>query len=133
MSDQELKVHQQREIQQRGESTKSEKQFIPAVDIFENEKQVTVIAEMPGVPLEKIDVSLDEDLLTITGVKQPDEPPDSRILFKEYETGNYLRRFTLAESIDRENVQATLNDGMLTITLPKSTPAQPKKIEIKVV
>lgn len=132
MNDKELKVKQKQEVEHRGETTKPEKHFIPAVDIFENDEQVTVIAEMPGVPIEAIDVSLEEDLLTITGTKQPDELPHARILIHEYETGHYLRRFTLAETIDREKVKASLNEGMLTIVLPKTVPEQPKKIEIKV-
>ena len=132
MSDQELKVQHKQEVQHRGETTKPEKYFIPAVDIFENEEVVTVIAEMPGVPLEAIDVNLEEDLLTITGNRQPDDLPNARILLQEFETGHYQRRFTLADTIDRENVKASLNEGMLTITLPKTAPAKPKKIEIKI-
>lgn len=132
MSDQELKVQHKQEVQHRGETTKPEKYFMPAVDIFENDDRVTVVAEMPGVPLEAIDVNLEDDLLTITGAKQPDDLPDARILLHEYETGHYQRRFTLAETIDRENVKASLNEGMLTIVLPKTKPAKPKKIEIQV-
>ena len=131
MSDQELKVQHKQEMQHKGETTKPEKYFVPAVDIFENDEQVTVVAEMPGVPLEAIDVCLEEDLLTITGARQPEEHPDARILLQEFETGHYQRRFTLAETIDRENVKASLNEGMLTIVLPKTAPAKPKKIEIK--
>lgn len=131
MSNQELKVQQKQQVQHRGETTKPEKHFIPAVDIFENKEQVTIIAEMPGVPLESIDVNLEDDLLTITGHRQPDDMQESKILVQEYETGHYHRRFTLAETIDREKVQASLNEGMLTIVLPKTAPAKPKKIEIK--
>lgn len=131
MNDKELKVQQKQEVLHRGETTKPEKHFIPAVDIFEDDAQVTVIAEMPGVPIEAIDINLEDDLLTITGAKQTDELPDARILLHEYETGHYLRRFTLGETIDREKVTASLNEGMLTVILPKTMPAQPRKIEIK--
>jgi len=131
MNESELKIQQKYEVDHKGETTKPEKHFIPAVDIFENEKQVTIVAEMPGVPLEAIDVNLEDDLLTITGTKQPEEMAGARLLLQEYETGHYLRRFTLAETIDREGVSAALNDGMLTIVLPKALPVKPKKIEIQ--
>jgi len=131
MSNQELKVQRKQQTQHRGETTKPEKQFIPAVDIFENNEQVTIIAEMPGVPLESINVNLEDDLLTITGDRQPEELQEARPLLREYEIGHYHRRFTLAETIEQEKVQASLNEGMLTIILPKTAPAKPRKIEIK--
>lgn len=131
MSEQELKVQQKQEVQHSGETTKPEKYFVPAVDIFETEKQVTVTAEMPGVSGEGVDISLEDDVLTIRGSKQPEEQTDARILLQEYETGHYLRRFTVSEAIDQEKIEASMNDGLLTIVLPKTTPAQPRKIEVK--
>ncbi len=132
MSDQELKVQQKQEVQQSGETTKPEKHFVPAVDIFENNDQITIVAEMPGVQVEGIDVSLEDDLLTIRGMRQADELPETRTLLQEFETGHYLRRFTVAEIIDQDNVQASLKDGLLTVILSKKAPAKPKKIEIRV-
>ncbi|NOX80245.1 MAG: Hsp20/alpha crystallin family protein [Deltaproteobacteria bacterium] len=132
MSEQELRVQQKQEVQHSGETTKPEKYFVPAVDIFETEKQVTVTAEMPGVAGEGVDISLEDDVLTIRGSKQPEEQTDARILLQEYETGHYLRRFTVSEAIDQEKIEASMNDGLLTVVLPKTTPAQPRKIEVKV-
>ncbi len=132
MSEQELKVQQKQEVQHSGETTKPEKYFVPAVDIFETEKQVTVTAEMPGVSGEGVDISLEDDMLTIRGSKQPEEQTDARILLQEYESGHYLRRFTVSEAIDQEKIEASMNDGLLTVVLPKTTPAQPRKIEVKV-
>lgn len=132
MSNHELQVQQKREVQHSGETTKPEKHFVPAVDIFEDEEQITVIAEMPGVPVDGIEVCLENDLLAIRGARPSDELPESRVLMQEYETGHYLRRFTLAETIDQENIKAALDDGLLTVILPKTAPAKPKKIEIHV-
>lgn len=132
MSEQELRVQQKQEVQHSGETTKPEKYFVPAVDIFETEKQVTITAEMPGVSGEGVDISLEDDVLTIRGSKQPEEQTDARILLQEYETGHYLRRFTVSEAIDQEKIEASMNDGLLTVVLPKITPAQPRKIEVKV-
>ncbi len=132
MSEQELKVQQKQEVQHSGETTKPEKYFVPAVDIFETEKQVTVVAEMPGVAGEGVDISLEDDVLTIRGSKLPEEQTNARILLQEYETGHYLRRFTVSEAIAQEKIEASMNDGLLTVVLPKTTPAQPRKIEVKV-
>ncbi len=131
MSEQELRVQEKQEVQHSGETTKPEKYFVPAVDIFETDKQVTVTAEMPGVSGEGVDISQEDDVLTIRGSKQPEEQTDARILLQEYETGHYLRRFTVSETIDQEKTEASMNDGLLTVVLPKTTPAQPRKIEVK--
>ena len=132
MSDQELKVQKKQEVAHSGETTKPDKHFVPAVDIYEDDEKITVVAEMPGVSQDGIEVSLEEDLLTIRGEKQTDELPECRQLLQEFETGHYLRRFTVAETIDQENVQAALNDGLLTVVLSKKAPAKPKKIEVRV-
>jgi HSP20 family protein len=131
MTEQELKVQQRKEVQQE-ESTKDQKTFVPAVDIFETENEVTVIAEMPGVGPNGADVDLEEDVLTIRGDMEDSPLEGARTLVQEYESGSYLRRFTVAETIDQEKISASMSGGLLTIILPKMEPAQPKKIEIKV-
>ena len=131
MSAQELQVQEKQIAPQEGESTKPEKFFVPAVDIFETEEAVTVIAEMPGVGNSGVDVSLEDNILTIRGSKTPEKPADARTLIQEYESGSYLRRFTLAEIIDQEKIKATMANGMLTLVLPKAAPARPRKIEIQ--
>lgn len=132
MSDNELKVQQKQEVEHKGETTKKEKYYIPAVDIFETDKDVTVIAEMPGVSASGINVTLEDDVLTIRGMKAEMDKPEGRALLLEYESGNYQRRFTVAETIDQEKIKATVNNGMLRVILPKAEPAKPKKIEVRV-
>ncbi len=132
MSGNEMKVQQKKEVEQKGEATKSEKYYIPAVDIFESDREVTVIAEMPGVTAETIDVSLEDDVLTIRGRREDVQTTGGRILLREYESGNYQRRFTVAETIAQENIRASVNNGMLRVVLPKAEPARPRKIEVQV-
>jgi len=132
MSQQELQVQEKQVVQQKGEATKPEQYFVPAVDIYETDQNVTVVAEMPGVNSENVDISLEDDILTIRGSKLPEQPAGTRVLLKEYESGSYLRRFTLAETIDQDKIKASMSDGMLTVVLPKAEPAKPKKIEIQV-
>ena len=130
MGEQELQVQEKQVVQQDSESTKPEKLFIPAVDIFENDAQVTVVAEMPGVTNSGVDVSLEDDVLTISG-RREEENQDGRLLLQEYESGSYLRKFTVAETIDQEKITATMNSGLLKVILPKAAPAQPRKIEVQ--
>lgn len=132
MNEQELKVQHKQEVQHRGETTKPEKYFVPAVDIYETEEDVTVIAEMPGVTAAGVDVTLEDDVLTIRGMKEEEDQPQARVLLQEYEIGNYQRRFTVAETIDQNNIKASMNNGMLKVILPKAAPAKPRKIEVKV-
>lgn len=132
MSEQELKVQHKQEVQHRGETTKPEKYFVPAVDIYETGHDVTVVAEMPGVAATGVDVTLEDDVLTIKGRKEGEEHPNGRILLQEYETGSYQRRFTVAETIDQEKIRASMNNGMLKVVLPKTAPAKPRKIEVRI-
>lgn len=130
MSEQELQVQKKQMVQQDSEATKPEKYFVPAVDIFEDEKKVTVIAEMPGVKNTGVDVSLEDDVLTIRGNRE-EENFEGRPLLQEYESGSYLRRFTVAETIDQDNIRAAMTDGLLKVELPKAAPAQPRKIVVQ--
>ncbi len=131
MTEHKLTVHQKQEVQHKGETTKPEKYFIPAVDIYETDKDVTVVAEMPGVAAAGIDVTLEDDVLTIQGCKTEGDPGAGKILLQEYETGNYQRRFTVGEAIDQDKIKATMEDGMLKVVLPKTEPARPRRIEVQ--
>jgi HSP20 family protein len=131
MTEQELKIQEKKAAQPSGETTKSDTYFAPHVDIFETDRDVTVIADMPGVTAEGIDLSLEDNILTIQGHRPP-QPQLGRLILEEYETGHYLRRFTVAETIAQDKIEASLADGVLKVRLPKVGPAQPKKIEVKI-
>lgn len=133
MTEKEMQVSKKKEVQQAGEPTKTERQFLPAVDIFETDDAVTVLAEMPGVDKGGVDINLEDDVLTLKGKREGDAGKDEVVLLKEYESGSYLRRFTVSEAIDRDKIEATMQDGMLTLKLPKVAPAKPRKIEVKAV
>ena len=131
MSDQDLKKQPKTlHTSSSEESTKTEKYFSPLVDIFETPEAVIVIADIPGVTQENAEISLDDNLLTIHG-KMNDTQPEGRVILEEYESGHYLRKFTVAETIDREKIEASLAGGVLKVVLPKQVPVQPKKIEVK--
>jgi HSP20 family protein len=131
MTESELKVHAKQEVEQSSEPTKPERQFVPAVDIYETADSVTLVAEMPGVPKQNIDIKLEEGVLTLKGEAKPLNLKGRRLLLQEYEAGRYIRRFTISESIDQEKISASMADGVLKVVLPKVKPAQPRKIEVQ--
>lgn len=131
MGEQELQVQEKQVVQQNGETTKPEKFFVPAVDIFETDTQVTVIAEMPGVKNTGVEISVEGDVLTICGHRE-NEAAEGRLLLQEYENGSYLRKFTIAETIDQDKISAVMTGGLLTVVLSKAEPAKPRKIEVQI-
>ncbi len=131
MTEKELQLQKKREVQQSGEPTKPQKQFIPAVDIFETDDLVNIVAEMPGVDKKDVSIGLEEGILTISGSMHGEIVENENPLLKEYETGNYLRRFSMSEDIDQEKIEASMSSGILTVRLPKATRAKPRKIEVK--
>jgi len=131
MDKQEMQVQQKQEVQQAGEPTKPEKQYVPAVDIFETAEAVNVLAEMPGVSREGVEIELENETLVIRGVVVSEEPRGETVLLREFEPGHYLRKFTVSEAIDQEKIQARMADGVLTVILPKVAPAKPRRIEVR--
>ncbi len=131
MTEKEMQVREKQEVQQAGEPTKAERYFMPAVDIYETDEAVTVVAEMPGVAKEGVEVRLEDDTLTIKGTKTGNGGEGERVLLREFESGHYLRRFTITEIIDQTKIEAAMADGVLTLKLPKVEPAKPRKIVVQ--
>jgi HSP20 family protein len=114
------------------EATRSGPVFTPAVDIFETESAIAVLADMPGVTADGLTIDLRENVLTLNGrVDLPEGEKEVDVL-REYESGGtYFRRFTLADTIDQSKIEASLDDGVLRLELPKVEAAKPRKISIK--
>jgi len=104
----------------------------PAVDIVESNEELVLTADMPGVDNASVDVTLEQDVLTIEG-RMADETLEGYSLgFHEYDHGDYRRVFTLATEIDRDRISAHVNDGVLRLVLPKAEPAKAKKIKVSI-
>jgi HSP20 family protein len=126
----ELNVQEKRPLDPgSAEHTSTTPQFSPQVDIWESDKGLTVVADMPGVTAEGLNIDLNESVLTIHGHVAPPET-NRKILAQEFEVGDYYRQFKLSEDIDKEAIVAAIKDGVLTVTLPKQAPAQPRKITV---
>ncbi|MHC1727208.1 MAG: Hsp20/alpha crystallin family protein [Syntrophobacteraceae bacterium] len=130
MTEKDLQIQEKKEVQASSESTRNVPIFIPAVDIYESEGALTLVADMPGVPLDNVDIDLDADQLTIRGTV-PLEQENGKVLFQEYTVGDYYRQFTLSSDIDREKIQASMKNGVLKLVLPKAEAAKPRKILVK--
>jgi HSP20 family protein len=126
---QELQVREKMEVDSQAEQTRDVPAFVPAVDIFESEEGITVIADMPGVTAQGLSVDLKDNILTIHGEAKSTEK-GRNIIYQEYQVGNYLRNFSLSDVIDQAKIKARLKDGVLTLELPKAEKAKPKQIEI---
>ncbi|WP_375565822.1 Hsp20/alpha crystallin family protein [Oceaniradius stylonematis] len=105
--------------------------YRPATDIFETDDHVVLVADMPGVGPDDIDVTLERRVLTIRGQAHPPAPEGYRQAYGEYSTGDYERVFTLSDDIDQDDIRASTTNGVLRLELPKAASAKPKRIEVK--
>lgn len=127
----ELQAKDKIEHPSKAEQTTPGPVFTPSVDIFETESSLTVLADLPGVKADNLDIDLHDDTLTIIGHIVPEKTEGETQLLKEYETGQYVRKFTLSEVIDQAKIKAELSDGVLRLNLPKVEKAKPRKITVK--
>jgi HSP20 family molecular chaperone IbpA len=130
MTSQELHVQQKRELEQKQEGTVPSRSFIPNADIYETDEALIVLLEMPGVDKSHIDVSVEDDVLTIEGRIDFSKYQGLTPLYAEYPVGDYRRGFTLSNRIDQHKISAEMSDGVLTITLPKVEEVKPRRISI---
>jgi len=125
-----LQVKEKQEVSTDAEQTRPGAVYTPDVDIFESEKELTVLADMPGVTSDNLTIDLRDDILTLTGNAESDGEKTEEPLVVEYGVGQYHRQFTLSEVIDQEKITADLKDGVLRLVLPKVAKATPRKITV---
>jgi HSP20 family protein len=113
------------------ERTQTGAVFTPAVDIYETPDALVVLADMPGVSPEDLAIRLENDTLTLEGRSLASAEPEGQRLLEEFRAGSYFRQFTLSEAIDREGIDARLNQGVLKLVLPKAEAVKPRRIEVQ--
>ena len=128
MTQQDVAVQEKSENQV--EQTRSERLFTPAVDIYENDDHISVVADMPGVDKESVDITLENNILMIEGHVKQDPPEGYELSYSEYQVGDYQRSFRISDAIDRDKIVAKVKDGVLYVTLPKAEPAKARKIKV---
>lgn len=117
------------QTKRQAENVSQRRTVTPLVDVFENEKEVLLLADLPGVPKEGLEIQVDADTLTLSG-KRPDETPGS-LLAGEYRVSDFRRSFTVPPGIDRDRIEASLVQGVLRLHLPKLAALQPRRISVK--
>jgi HSP20 family molecular chaperone IbpA len=126
-----LKAKEKAEVTTPAEQTRPGLVFTPAVDIFETEKEITLLADMPGVTAKDLNIDLHDNVLTLDGEVKSPEGDEAADVIREYRTGKYYRQFTLSQVIDQAKINAELKDGVLRLGLPKVEAATPRKIAVK--
>jgi HSP20 family protein len=133
MSETRVQEQQQAAVEQRQPETEQapRRVYSPRTDIYETRDAVVVVSDMPGVDEKSVDISVENDTLTISGKVESQAVPGHRLVWQEYGEGDYRRAFTLSNDVDRDNITAVVKNGVLRLTLPKGGPAKARKIEVK--
>jgi len=106
--------------------------MMPATDVIETDKDIQIVAEMPGLQDKDIQIDLSDNMLTIRGEKSADrEEKDKNYRLVERSFGSFYRTLELPSGVDASAIKAEISNGVLTVTVPKPMPAQAKKIEVK--
>jgi HSP20 family molecular chaperone IbpA len=103
---------------------------LPAIDVFEDASGITLLADMPGVPKEQLELKVEGDALLIEGAVQPRTPDGMEAIYAEVRTPRYRRSFTLSRELDTTRIEANLKDGVLRLRIPKQAHAQPRRIAV---
>jgi len=114
----------------RREHTRCGLHYRPNVDIIETKDELTVLADMPGVGGEDIDIHFENGELSIYGRAKERERQNGRFLLEDYEVGDFYRAFRISEEINADKINAEYKDGLLTLHLPKAESAKPRKIAV---
>jgi HSP20 family protein len=103
----------------------------PPVDIFEDAEGVTLLADLPGVSRERLNVRVERDALVIEGDVQIELPEDMEALYADVRATHYQRRFALSDELEADKIEANLKDGVLTVRVPKRAEMKPRRIEVQ--
>jgi len=124
------------EVQKPGTLTKEDTRTLdqyqtPAIDIFETDEGLTLVADVPGLVKDDLEINFDQGILTLEG--KASHAPSGDSLFREFSVTGYYRQFRIPESIDPDKTSAELKDGVLTLQLHKAEAAKPRRIEVKTI
>ena len=120
------------EVSRQADAAHNEAALMPPVDVIEDAQGITLYADLPGVPRDKLDLHVDADTITIEGGLSLDVPEGVEVTHAEVSIPQYRRVFTLSKELDSTKVAAEFNNGVLKLRIPKAAHAQPKRIEVRV-
>ncbi len=113
------------------QSIRTRQTYSPAVDIFETDDALVLLVNIPGVPEENVDITLEKNQLTIRGNVEFEAPQGFKAVYGEYVVGDYRRTFSLSDEVDQDNIEATLKHGVLRLVLAKATALKPRQIVVQ--
>jgi len=105
--------------------------YRPNVDLYENDRELLLVADLPGARAETIDVRYEDGTLTLSAHVEPPDPSTRRYLLREYGVGDYQRSFRVDERIDATRIEGQYAEGVLTLRLPKVEAARPTQVPIR--
>jgi len=114
-----------------GSEQESQRAVLPRVDVYEDSSGITLLADLPGVPRDNLEIKVEGDTLWIEGTVQPLTPEGLEAVYAEVRVPRFRRRFTLSRELDAGKVDASLKDGVLTLRIPKQEHAQPRRISVQ--
>ena len=112
-------------------TTVDERTMIPRVDVFEDDSGITLLADLPGVPKDGLELKVDGDTLLIEGSIATPTPQDLQSVYAEIRVPRYRRAFVLSRELDPAKIDANLRDGVLNLRIPKQEHAKPRRIEVR--
>ena len=104
--------------------------FMPPIDIYDNGEGLVLIADLPGVTIESLELQVQDNRLTLYGRVAPLLPSEARIIHQEFEWGDFLRSFILSDEVDHDRITAKLNHGVLEVFLPRAPKVEPRRIQV---
>ena len=113
------------------ERTRRGPAYRPRVDILETSEELTLVADLPGVKSEQVDIDFEDGILTIQGRVEPRYGEQANFLLAEYPVGDFYRTFRVSEQVDAAGIHAECAQGVLRVHLPKAAAAKPRKIAVK--
>lgn len=126
----ELAVQPKKELTPKEEKTVPARYYVPNTDIHETDEALMLVMEMPGVEKKNVDLKLEDDVLQVEGRIDFAKYGGLEPVYAEYNVGHFSRTFSLSNKIDQDGIRADLQDGILTLTLPKAKQALPRRITI---
>jgi len=113
------------------QSQDTEAVFAPNIDISENDGKIELILDMPGTDRDSVEITVENNTLTIEGDCGIEAPEGYELVSREYNTGKYRRDFTLSNDVESEKITARSKNGVLQVTIPKREVKKPRKIKIQ--
>ena len=114
------------------ESQAQQRAVVPPVDVFEDETSITLLADLPGVSRDQLNVRVDGETLLLEATAATAGPADMELVYGELQCPAYRRQFTLSRELDTQRIEAQLRDGVLRLTIPKAEEARPRRIQVQV-